>query len=215
MTRFYSFINTVMGPFLRWIYRVDVRGLENIPAGGAIIASNHTAFSDPVLISAACGRQIRYMAKKEIFKTPLGLLYRALGAYPVNRSGADVASIRHTVSMIGEGELIGIFPQGHRYGGQDPRTTQPKPGVAYFAYRTGATVVPCLISNSRMKTGIFRVNHVTFGKPIPVAELGFPEEGKPDYRAAADYIFERICSAGENLLPEKASGGQNEGGSGV
>ena len=203
MTKFYRIISTIVRPFCKWIYRIEVRGAENIPEEGAILAANHTAFSDVIVISAACNRQIRYMAKKELFKTPLKPLITALGAFPVNRGGTDLDSIRRSVSLIGEGELLGIFPQGHRYGGQDPRMTEVKPGVGFLAYHTKATVVPCLISNGRMKTGIFRRNIVTFGKPIPVEELGFPETGKPDYKAAADHIFARICSAGENLLPEK------------
>ncbi|MGN1410627.1 MAG: lysophospholipid acyltransferase family protein, partial [Eubacteriales bacterium] len=86
---FYRWFYNTFEPFVSWIYRIERVGVENIPEDGAILASNHTSFSDVLVISAAAKRQVRYMAKKELFKTPLKPLITALGAYPVDRSGAD------------------------------------------------------------------------------------------------------------------------------
>lgn len=196
MTPFYRWIYKTFQPFVSWLYRIKPVGVENIPEGGAILASNHTSFSDVLVISAASGRQVRYMAKKELFKTPLAPLIKALGAYPVDRGGADVASIRRTIQLISEGEIIGIFPQGHRYGGQDPRTTEIKPGVGFLACRAKTAVVPVFLSNNRMRTGAFRVNTVTFGQPVTFEELDQlcrGANGKNDYSAAARIIFDRVC----------------------
>ena len=189
----YEKIYKTFAPFVIWLYRIETAGAEHIPETGAILASNHTSFADVLVISAAARRQVRYMAKKELFATPLAPLIKMLGAYPVDRGGGDVASIRRTISLVENGELVGIFPQGHRYGRRDPRTTDIKPGVGMIAYHTKAPVVPVFISNKRMKTGMFRKNTVTFGEPVTFEELGFTNGGKLEYSAAARVIFDRVC----------------------
>ncbi|MBP3378890.1 MAG: 1-acyl-sn-glycerol-3-phosphate acyltransferase, partial [Clostridia bacterium] len=175
------------GP-VKYLYRIRAVGLENIPEGGCIIAANHTAFSDVLVISAAAKRQVRYMAKAELFKTPLRPLIKALGAYPVERGGADVGSIKKTIALLGEGELVGIFPQGHRYGKQDPRNTEIKSGIGLIAYHAKTTVVPVFIDNKRLKTKMFQKNTVIFGEPITFDELGYVSGGKVEYMNASKKI---------------------------
>ena len=99
---FYRTMYALLNPLVRLCYRLEIRGEENIPVdSGCILAANHTAFSDVLIVSAAAKRQVRYMAKKELFRIPvLGGLIRAMGAYPVNRGGADVASIKYTIGLI-------------------------------------------------------------------------------------------------------------------
>lgn len=211
---FYQWIYKTFEPAVSALYRIEARGVENIPADGAIVASNHTAFSDVLVISAAARRQVRYMAKKELFRIPLlAPLIKALGAYPVNRGGPDVSSIKRTIELIEAGELIGIFPQGHRYGGQDPRTTEVKAGVGMIAYRTKAAVVPVFLDSKRGKTGMFRKNIVTFGTPLRFEDLEFVKGGVPEYTRASQIIFSHICeikygkselpAADRPVLPEK------------
>ncbi len=191
---FYTWFYKTFEPMVSRIYRIEAKGLENIPEGGAILASNHTSFSDVIVISAAARRQVRYMAKKELFKTPLCPLIKALGAFPVDRGGADVKSIKTTMSLIESGELVGIFPQGHRHGGEDPRQTEIKAGVGFLAYHTKAQILPVFLENNRMKTGIFRKNTVTFGTPITFEELGFTKGGREEYMNASKTIFRHICA---------------------
>lgn len=212
---FYQWIYKTFEPAVSALYRIEVHGAENIPEDGVIVASNHTSFADVLVLSAAAKRQVRYMAKKELFKIPLlAPLIRALGAYPVNRGGPDVSSIKRTIELIGQGELIGIFPQGHRYGGQDPRTTEIKAGIGMIAYRTKVPVLPVFLDSSCGKTRMFRKNIVTFGEPIRFEELEFVKGGMTEYTRAAQIIFDRVCeikygkselSAGEDRpsLPEK------------
>jgi len=130
MTSFYKKMYQIFQPAVAWVYRVHPVGSENVPEGGVILAANHTSFADVLVLSAASKRQLRYMAKKELFKIPLlAPLIKALGAYPVDRGGSDVGSLKKTIAMLEEGEMIGIFPQGHRHGRQDPRQTEIKHGV--------------------------------------------------------------------------------------
>ncbi len=192
---FYQWIYKTFKPAVAALYRIESDGIENIPEGGCILASNHTGFADVLVISAASGRQVRYMAKKELFKIPLlGPLIKALGAYPVDRGGGDVGSIKKTIALVEEGELVGIFPQGHRHSGVDPRTTEIKHGVGMVAYHTKACVLPVFIDNKKMHTAMFRKNHVTFGRPIPFEELAFVSGGRTEYMNASRIIFDRVCA---------------------
>ena len=204
-TKNYNKLYKNLSPLIRKLYRLEVVGEENIPEdGGIIVASNHTALSDVLILSAASGgRQIRYMAKKELFRTPIiAPLIKALGAFPVDRASSDVASIKKMISIVEDGEAAGIFPQGTRRGGLDPRTTEVKPGVGMIAYRTKAPVVPVLIENRKMKSGLFRKNRIVFGKPIYYEDLGFENGGKAEYEAASALIFARICDMlSTDLLP--------------
>lgn len=201
---FYQWIYNTLEPAVSALYRIEAHGVENIPADGAIVASNHTSFADVLVISAAAKRQVRYMAKKELFKIPLlAPLIKALGAYPVNRGGPDVSSIKRTIELIEGGELIGIFPQGHRYGGQDPRTTEIKAGIGMITYRTKAPVVPVFLDGRSGKTRMFRKNVITFGEPIRFEELEFVKGGMTEYTRASQIIFNRICEIkyGKSELP--------------
>lgn len=175
------------------LYRIKVVGAENIPEGGCLVAANHTAFSDVILVTAAIGKQVKYMAKAELFKTPLKPLITALGAFPVQRGGADVGSIKKAISLLEEGELVSIFPQGHRHGRKDPRFTEIKSGIGMVAYHAKCSVLPVFIDNKRMKVGMFRKNTVIIGKPIDFSELGFESGGKIEYMNASKTVFRRVC----------------------
>jgi len=200
---FYEKMYKTFQPAVAWVYRVHPVNPENVPDCGVILACNHTSFADVLVLSAALKRQVRYMAKKELFKIPLlSQLIRALGAYPVDRGGADVGSIKRTIAMVEEGELIGIFPQGHRYGKQDPRFTEIKPGVGMIAYHTKAPVVPVFIDNAKMKTAMFRKNYVHFGKPLYFDQLGYQSGGRVEYMNASKLIFDHVCAIkyGDSLI---------------
>lgn len=208
---FYQWIYKTFKPAVAALYRIESDGIENIPEGGCILASNHTGFADVLVISAASNRQVRYMAKKELFRIPLlAPLIRALGAYPVDRGGGDVGSIKKTIALVEEGELVGIFPQGHRHSGVDPRETEIKHGVGMVAYHTKACVLPVFIDNKKMHTAMFRKNHVTFGRPIPFEELAFVSGGRTEYMNASRIIFDRVCAIkyGESALPSPADKGE-------
>lgn len=198
MSAFYRWIYKTFHRPLIALYRIEIQGGENIPEGGCILASNHTSLTDVLVLSASVGgRQIRYMAKSELFRIPLfSKLIRALGAYPVNRGGTDVRSIKTAVRLVEDGEMLGIFPQGTRRGGVDPRTTDVKGGVGLIAYQTKADVLPVFIDNKSRKTKMFHRNRVIFGPVISYGELGLNAGGMSEYRSAAQYIFGRICELG-------------------
>lgn len=194
MTKFYRFIYKTFGAPVRAIWRITSEGAENIPEGGCILISNHTSFSDVLVLEASQTRQVFFMGKKELFKIPLlNSLIKALGAFPVNRGGADVSSIKRTISEINSGRMVGIFPQGTRCRNVDPRTTDVKGGVAMIAVRAGCPIVPAYIDGAAGRTRAFSKNHVKFGAPISVSELESAVESRRDYQGMIEYAFSKVC----------------------
>ncbi len=200
----YKVIRALLGGPVRLIFRVKSEGCEKIPKDrGCIICANHTSLCDVFVISAASDVQVKYMAKKELFSVPvLKSIIKGLGAFPVDRKGGDVAAIRKTVSMIEEGNAVGIFPQGTRHPGENPRDTQVRHGVGLIAYRAKCDIVPVYIKAKKNRVRPFRKSKIYVGEPIPYDSLGFESGGKEEYKRVAELIFDRICTIGENLEKE-------------
>ena len=197
----YSTLKKILGGPIRLIFGIKSFGEENIPTDrGVIICANHTALFDVIVMSAASDVQIRYMAKKELFSVPvIGSLVKALGAFPVDRKGGDVAALRKTVAMLEEGNAVGIFPQGTRHAHENPRGTEVRHGVGLIAYRAKCDVVPVYIKTKNNHVRPFKKTELHFGEPIPYTALGFENGGKDEYKNAAEMIFDRICTIGESL----------------
>ena len=185
-----------------------MHGSENEPReedGPYIICANHTSNADPVFLCAATSEQQPcFMAKKELFKVPLlNKLVAALGAYPVDRKGADVGAIRKTIKMLGEGRCNGIFPQGHRYKGVDPRETEVKNGLGMIAIKAEATVLPCYIKMKKNRWAPFRRIDVYIGKPIRFEEFDYNPEAQGEYMRISKQVFDIICDMGEKTDARK------------
>ena len=68
----YWFARQVIRLVTRMLYRISIVGLENVPdKGGAIVVANHRSLMDPPLLGSVLRRPIRFMAKMELFSTPL------------------------------------------------------------------------------------------------------------------------------------------------
>ncbi len=200
MTDFYRKSYRATAGFFRWFYKLKVIGVENVPqTGGVILAPNHTTDVDVIVVAAAVGRQVRYMAKAELFRVPLlGKLISKLGAFPVNRGKNDVSSVKQTLSLLESGEAVGLFPQGTRCPGTDPREAKVLGGVAMIASRAAVPVVPTLILTKKMKVLPFRRTYVIFGEAVTPGTLReWCGESGTGYRQAAERIFARVGA----LLP--------------
>jgi 1-acyl-sn-glycerol-3-phosphate acyltransferase len=127
-----------------------VKGVDeqNVPRKGPlIVAPYHVSNLDPAAVACGTNRQLRFMAKEELFKVPLlGPLIRSLGAFPVKRGEGDTEAIRFAIKAIENGEAVLIFPEGKRGDGQ--HIQEINRGVAMLAKRTGAPVLPVGIVGS-------------------------------------------------------------------
>ena len=148
--------HVLVGPWLRLFFRPWVQGIEHIPQDGpAILASNHLSFSDSVFLPLMVDRHITFLAKSDYF-TGRGIkgrltawFFSAVGQVPVDRTGgrASEAAITTGLRVIGEGSLLGIYPEGTR--SPDGRLYRGKTGVARMALEAQVPVIPVAMINTR------------------------------------------------------------------
>ncbi len=145
----YGLVRLLVTPVLRGWFRVRIAGTDHIPAtGAAIIAPNHKSFLDPFFVGIATRRHVRYMAKTELFKGPLGRLLLGLGAFPVRRGEADAAAMQTARLILEQGGLVVVFPEGTRV--EDPDALgSPHHGAGRLALQTGAPIIPAAIAGTQ------------------------------------------------------------------
>lgn len=169
---FYHFAVALLWPILHLIFPHRVTGLENVPAEGAVmLCSNHVSMLDPFFIAGAVKREIRFISKKELFKNKLlGAIMTKLGMFPVDRGGSDMTAMRTCISILKEGGVLGIFPQGHRYKHDENHEMQS--GAAFIALRTHVPVVPIHVSGPVRP---FRRTTIDIMPPVDLSDLTRPD----------------------------------------
>jgi 1-acyl-sn-glycerol-3-phosphate acyltransferase len=172
----------VISSTARLIFGWRVIGRDNIPEGGALIASNHISALDPPLLGSAIRRDMFYFAKAELFKNIIfGALIKSVNAFPVRRGEADRQSWKMAKSLLKSGKLLLFFPEGTR--SKDGRLQPGKPGMARLAFATGVPVVPAAISGSnRLRDVFFRRAKLRVGFAKPVSLSDFESGGDDDAR---------------------------------
>jgi 1-acyl-sn-glycerol-3-phosphate acyltransferase len=174
----------------------EVHGQERVPEKGPlIVAANHRRFFDPVFVSMAIPRRLRWMAKQELFTFPFGRPFYFVGAFPVDRRGGGRAALRTALGFLAEGRTLGIFPEGTRR--KAGVSLEAKSGAALLAARSGAPVLPVFADKipgpaARLRGEKF---HVYIGQPMTIDNTN---KGRKGYRRSADEIL-RIIYA----LPEE------------
>jgi 1-acyl-sn-glycerol-3-phosphate acyltransferase len=156
----------------RFLAKIDsVEGIENIPAeGAAILCMNHIAFIDSLIVLTLSPRSVVPLAKVEVFKYPVvGIFPHIWGVVPVRREEIDRRAVQQALEVLKAGEIVLLAPEATR----GPSLKRGREGVAYFASRTGAPIVPVAIDGSQgFPTSPFSTRmsqpgaHVRFGPPF-------------------------------------------------
>lgn len=163
----YAICRVIVAGLVRLLFRLDVAGTEHVPAeGGVLLCSNHSSWWDIIAIGVTTRRQLRFMAKEELFRYPVfGWLIRKFGAFPVRRGHADRSALKGALQLLGRGEVVAIFPEGTRV--KTVELGRAKPGVGFLASRSGATVVPVAVSSNYR---LFSRIKVRYGPPLDLTK---------------------------------------------
>ncbi len=157
---------------LKLVYRLEVYGKENIPAGNDyIIAPNHLSTLDPPLIAAIMPRHVAFMAKKELFDFWLLRIFLDwLGAFAVNREKLGPSTLKTVKSIKDSKWVFGIFPQGTR---EEPgKISGVTKGFANIAKITKCGILPVgIIGTDIVKRLPFTGKIIVkIGKVIPYSD---------------------------------------------
>ncbi len=192
------------GKFLLWflkplawiIFPFKAIGRENIPDTPGqpplILCCNHISEIDPVFLEMCQKRHVFFMAKEEIFRSRLSSWFfgKQLGAFPVKRGAGDTTALDTARAIVGDGRLLGIFPEGTR--SRDGQLGRAKSGAALIAAQTGASILPAAIITKNQKVKPFRRSRIVFGQPLTLEELHLDHPDHPDLRFASRLIMEKI-----------------------
>lgn len=164
---FYAVTKLIFQMLFKILLRMEVSGRENIPdKGPLVIASNHLSLLDPPVLGTAATRKVHFMAKQELFVPILGDIYKALGAFPVRRGGADRSAIKHGLEILQRGDVLAIFPEGTR--SKTGKLGKAEPGALMLAGKSQAAIVPaCVVGTDIKRCGkLWPKVKVVFGKPM-------------------------------------------------
>ena len=186
--------------------RVHVEGLENIPQGVCIFASNHASNLDPVALTPNIPRRISLLAKKEVFKIPvLSKAIRMAKIVPVDRGDSEAAaeSVDLAIKYLKEGLSFCVYPEGTR--SRDGRLLPFKRGTFVMAIRAGVPVVPVSLGGTHnlMRKGDWLIypGEVTVRFGPAVATTGYGMEQREEVRRTVQNLVAEGLPEDQKPLP--------------
>lgn len=197
----YRLAQLLVRAFWPLVGRVEVQGLDHIPADGPfILIANHQSYLDPILLQAVVRRPIHTMSKSTQFNDPVtGGIVKALKGFPVRRFEVDPQAVRLALRFIEQGRGVGIYIEGERT--WDGRLQPPRLGTIRLLLKAGAPVVPCGISGAYdvwprwgrpLRRGTIRIR---VGEPLRFPKL----DVRAEREAALPEARERVMNAVAHL----------------
>jgi 1-acyl-sn-glycerol-3-phosphate acyltransferase len=189
----YLVLGILTGPAVKVLFRLRATGREHLPRkGGYVLSANHVSNFDPWPLGLPLfPRQLRFMAKIELFRSPLWPILKGAGAFQVRRGEGDEEAIRTAVQLAREGEVVVIFPEGTRREKGLVKKFQARPhtGAARVALEARVPLIPAGIAGTDniRRLGPLRV---AYGPPVPLDDLK-----DADRREAAQIGTERLMSS--------------------
>lgn len=195
---FYYVARGVVRVLLDFLFRTRVIDAGHVPREGPlVVCCNHRSLLDPPVIACYMKPKLRFMAKAELFKIPVfSAIIRACGAFPVNRGGMSMETMKTAIRQLKDGNNLLVFPEGTRQ--KSGVLGEGKKGAASLALRSGASILPVAIVGEYR---LFRPFKVVFGKPFDaaesVAELPPAERG--------DALTKKIMDSIQDLIDRNSS----------
>lgn len=200
-TPFYYFVGIISWPALRLLYRLRWRGLENVPEGGIVLASNHISNFDPWPLGYPLWpkRRLRWMGKSELFNSVLGPIIRRGGAFPVRRGMNDREAIEKAIELARAGDVVVMFPEGTRREKGLRKKFRPlaHTGAARIAMSAGVPLVPAAVAGTDRLSRLGPLR-VLYGESIPLDDLNERDHATAA-KIATDRLMERIAELEQEL----------------
>lgn len=184
----------IVVPFVLILFPTKVCGrkyLKMTKKQATIYCANHQTNNDAVILKAKVMPRAKIMAKKSLFKfKPFGWLLKKFGAYPVDRGGNDISSVKYTLKILKENKKLLLFPEGTRIKNAD--AIDIKNGAVMFALKTDSYVVPTYFRKITMP---FVFNKYLIGKPFKFSDMEEFKDKKIDKELldkASEYLVSKM-----------------------
>ena len=171
------------------VYRTKIIGKENIPASGKyLLCGNHIHALDAVAVVVTAKRQIRFVAKEELFSNIiLRHLAKIFDIIKIKRDSADMEAIKEVLKGIKNGDIIGIYPEGTRNGMEKHKDF--KTGAAYIALKTNTEVIPVGIKGTFKPFSKIILN---YGKPMNFSKYAESKNDKKIQEKVTNEIMKEV-----------------------
>lgn len=171
------------------VYRIKIIGKENIPATGKyLLCGNHIHALDAVTVVITAKRQIRFVAKEELYENAiLRFLAKTFDIIKIKRDSVDMEAIKEILKGLKNGDIIGIYPEGTRNGMEKQKDF--KTGAAYIALKTDTEVIPVGI-NGTFKP--FTKITLNYGKPMNFSKYKEKKNDHEIQEKVTKEIMERV-----------------------
>src|SRR3954447_21984120 len=144
----YEVVRILMS-LMSWIlFRVRGYHPERVPAvGPVILAPNHFSFLDHFFLGVALRRKVHFMAKSQLFKPPMEVVFTHSGVFPVRRGNSDNEAFITAVTILGGGNAMAMYAEGGR-SRTGKLSEKPRRGIGRLALLSGPPIVPVAIVGS-------------------------------------------------------------------
>lgn len=162
-------LNKIIVLLSKIVYPLKVYGKENIPEGGALLCYNHLSAVDPLYVLRIYPKDIRFLAKKELFEHKvLGRILKSFGAIELNRENPEITTLFKVVKVLKGGHKLSISPEGTRNKTGSTDFLQFKSGSALLSVTGKCPIVPVIVEK---KAKVFRKNRIKVGKAFELTEF--------------------------------------------
>ncbi len=206
MLAYQFFKYSIFLPLVRFGFRARVEGLDRVPhGGGAILASNHRATMDSIVLPAMMPRVVTFPAKAELFhgKSVGGKIVawflRTIKMVPMERGGgrASAESLRAISDVLAQGNLVAIYPEGTR--SPDGRLYRGHTGVARMALLNDVPILPVGLVGTETVRGPLGIPWVRRPQVIVGEPLYFPELAHRTDIKAHRHVTNHVMAAIQEL----------------
>jgi 1-acyl-sn-glycerol-3-phosphate acyltransferase len=199
----YEGVRLVLTPYIVLFYRARCIDSDNIPADGpAIIAPNHFSFLDHFFVAVYLRRKVNFMAKSQLFKMPLEVVFTNGGVFPVRRGHHDEEAFETAHAVLDRGGIVVMYAEAGR--SRSGELGKPRHGLGRLALEAGVPVVPTAIAGTERVRNWKRLQFpkvtVQFGKPLRLERVEEPT--REQALTASEVVFDRVKEMHARLRSE-------------
>lgn len=182
MKHFFSFLETI-------VYRPKIVGTENIPKDtAALICPNHVHALDSAIIVAKFKRKVNVLAKEELYKNGfIRFIADLFGIYPVKPDSKSMESVKISLKLLKNKELLMLFPEGTRNG--MAKGVKPKDGAIKLAIKANVPIIPVGFQGNFKP---FKKIKVNIGEPIYYTEYKDEINNKELIEELTEHLMKKI-----------------------